>query len=149
MQRAFRTGTILAVLTLATAPSCRDTPARETETEMSEAQQSAGVKGIALFSKRDDVSWEEFERYYLNDHVPFVRAIPGLRRWVANVVVHGEERSPYDGVGEFWFDDQAAFDRAMASPEVAATLRDAENFVASPGPIVLVVREHALVTNER
>ena len=107
------------------------------------------MKAIAFFRKREDMSWEDFEHHLLNTHVPFMHAVPGLQRWVVNLTVHGEEPAPYDAITEFWFPDQEAFEQAMASPEVAAALRDAEDFVAPPGPTVMVVQEHNVIPGSR
>lgn len=109
----------------------------------------ARVKAIVLLHKREGMSWDEYERYYLEQHPAFIYDIPGLRGWVVNIAVHGEEPAPYDGIAEFWFDDMEAFATAMASEEVAAALADAEHFVAPPGPQLMVVAEHVMVSPAR
>lgn len=103
------------------------------------------MKAIALLKKRDDLSFDAFAQHLMNEHVPFMRAVPGLERWSVNLAVHGEEPQPYDAVTEFWFADAEAFQTAMASEEVAAALQDGEAFVAPPGPVLIVAEEHILV----
>ena len=59
--------------------------------------------------------------------------VPGLRRYVQNHFLEPleEERAeggmPFQGMVEVWFDDQAAYDRAMASPEWKALEGDGVN----------------------
>lgn len=103
------------------------------------------MKAIALLKKKDGMSFEDFERHLLDKHVPFMRAVPGLERWVVNLAIHGDEPGPYDAVTEFWFPDQETFQRAMASPEVAEALRDGDTFVAPPGPTLIVASEHVVI----
>ena len=103
------------------------------------------MKAIAFLKKRDDLSFEDFASHLLNEHVPFMRALPGLERWAVNLAVHGEEAAPYDAVTEFWFVDAEAFQTAMASDEVAAALKDGEAFVAPPGPTLMVAEEHQVI----
>ena len=54
----------------------------------------------------------EISRWWLEEHAPLARRLPGLRRLVFNVV---EGDAPYDGVSELWFDSQDAFEAAYAS----------------------------------
>lgn len=91
------------------------------------------------------MSLEEFAHNLLNEHVPFMRALPGLQKWTVNLAVHGEEPAPYDAITEFWFRDQEALQEALASEEVAAALRDGDRFVAPPGPVLIVAQEHAVI----
>lgn len=102
------------------------------------------MKAMALLRKKEDMSFEAFADHLLNEHVPFMRALPGLRKWTVNLAIPGEDPAPYDAVTEFWFEDQA-FEMAMASDEAAAALRDAEEFVAPPGPTVMVTEEHNVI----
>lgn len=103
------------------------------------------MKAMALLRKKEDMSFEAFAGHLLNEHVPFMYALPGLRKWTVNLAVPGEEPAPYDAVTEFWFEDQEAFETAMASDEAAAALGDAEQFVAPPGPTVMVIEEHDVI----
>lgn len=106
------------------------------------------MKAIAFLKKRDDLSFDDFAGHLLNEHVQFMRALPGLERWSVNLAVHGEEPAPYDAVTEFWFADAEAFQRAMASSEVAAALEDGQAFVAPPGPTLMVAEEYIVIDRE-
>jgi uncharacterized protein (TIGR02118 family) len=91
-----------------------------------------GFKFMVLLKKQEGVTFEEYERYFFETHLPYVLAIPGLRGYKVNLRHAADESAPYDGISEFWFDDREAFDRAMASPETAATLADAAKFLMPP-----------------
>ncbi len=74
------------------------------------------VKLVALYRKPADPA--AFDKAYFETHVPLVKKIPGLRR-VAVARVTGAPRGEpeYYMMAEMYFDDKAAMDRAMASPE--------------------------------
>lgn len=103
------------------------------------------MKVLALLKRKEGMSFEDFADHLLNEHVPFMRDVPGLQKWTANLAVHGEEAAPYDAITEFWFEDEDAFHRAMASEEVAAALQDSERFVAAHGPTLIVAEEHNVI----
>ncbi len=70
-------------------------------------------KAIILLARADGASREAFRRWWLDEHAPLARELPGLRRLVFNVVETDD--APYDGVSELWFDSEDAFDAAYAS----------------------------------
>jgi uncharacterized protein (TIGR02118 family) len=84
-----------------------------------------------LLRKKESMSDEEFSNYWLGRHAPLARKMPGLRKYVVNVVKRPPNREPeYHGVVELWFDDIDAMKKGFASPEGVATQRDTENFSA-------------------
>ena len=103
------------------------------------------MKAIAFLKRKDNLSFDEFARHLMNEHVPFMHAVPLLERWAVNLALHGDQPQPYDAVTEFWFADAEAFQTAMASPAVAAALQDAQAFVAPPGPLIMVAEEHVVI----
>jgi uncharacterized protein (TIGR02118 family) len=70
-------------------------------------------KAIILLSRAEGDTHEEFCRWWIDDHAPLARELPGLRRLVFNVV--DTEGAPFDGVSELWFDTEEAFEAAYAS----------------------------------
>lgn len=70
-------------------------------------------KAVILLRRRPDASVEEFRRWWLDEHAPLARQLPGLRRLVFNVV-DGDD-APYDGVSELWFDSLDDFHAAYAT----------------------------------
>jgi uncharacterized protein (TIGR02118 family) len=69
-------------------------------------------KAIILLTRRDDMTREAFAQWWLYEHGPLARQLPGLRRLTFNLVSND---STVDGVSELWFDTQAAFEAAYAS----------------------------------
>ena len=80
------------------------------------------LKVIVVLARKKDLGEAEFRRYFRDVHGPLAEALPGLRRYVQNVVAEDPKRSRpgWDGVAELWFDDRAAMEAAWASPEGAA-----------------------------
>ncbi len=85
------------------------------------------TKVLVLLCKRSDLSWDEFQRYWREQHGPLAIQLPGLQQYVHNEVL--EAGNPPYGVAEFYFESPAAFHAALASPEGQAALADLANFV--------------------
>ena len=82
------------------------------------------LKLISLLKRGDGISKDDFRTWVTEDHAPFARALPGLRRYVVNVTVDDDEY-PYDAVNEMWFDNEEARAAAFASDAGAAAGGDA------------------------
>jgi len=101
-------------------------------------------KMIVLLKKKSTLSAERFAKYWLESHVPLARKMPGLRKYVVNVVRRPPNRdADYDGVVELWFDDVASMKKAFTSPEGIATQRDTETFAANL--TTLYIDEHPII----
>ena len=70
------------------------------------------MKAIILLTRREGDTPEEFRSWWLEEHAPLARQLPGLRKLVFNVV---EGEAGVDGVSELWFDSVEAFEAAYAS----------------------------------
>ncbi len=74
------------------------------------------VKLVALYRKPADPA--AFDQAYFETHVPLVKLVPNLRRvTVARVTGAPRGEPEYYMVAEMYFDDKAAMDAAMSSPE--------------------------------
>ena len=73
-------------------------------------------KAVILLKRRDDTSPEEFAQWWLGDHAPLAKGLPGVRGATFNLVA-GDGSGAFDGVSELWFDDQAAFEAAYKGME--------------------------------
>lgn len=62
-------------------------------------------------------------------HAAVVQAIPGLTKYVHNYVGTSDAAHAPDGVGELWFETDAAMNHAMTSPEMGAAIDDAKAFL--------------------
>ncbi len=87
------------------------------------------VKVIAVYRQPKDA--KSFDAYYAGTHTPLVKTLPGLRRLEVTKIT-GTPGGPSDvyQIGELSFDDAAARDRALASPEGKAAVDDLPKFAA-------------------
>lgn len=100
-------------------------------------------KVMFFLYRRDGMDAAEFQRYSREVHMPLVRQVPGLRRYVVNHALANPAgaAAPADAVAELSFDSQEAFGAAIGSPQGQAALADQGNYV-DPG------RTHFLVVEE-
>ncbi len=74
------------------------------------------VKLVALYRKPTDPP--AFDAAYFETHVPLVKKIPNLRRVEVSRITGAPRGEPeFYLMAEMYFDDKAAMDAAMASPE--------------------------------
>ena len=99
-------------------------------------------KLIVLLKKKDDITEEEFTKHWLNIHVPLAKTLPGVRRYVANIVKKPPNREPdFHGVVELWFDDVESMKKAFASPMGQITQQDSHKFTSSVSTLFVEERE--------
>lgn len=73
------------------------------------------VKLVDVLVRKDDLSYEEFVDYWLNEHMELVRQLPNLQKATTSLlkdlhgyettVTKGPEESEYDGIIELYFED--------------------------------------------
>lgn len=101
------------------------------------------LKTIHLVKKLPELSFEEFKRYWLEEHTKLSKKIPGVKRYVINIVTGGPgEERPYDSVAEMDFEDEEAYRKAFETPEAQVAVEDAKNFAERID--VLFVEEHVI-----
>jgi len=101
-------------------------------------------KLLILLKKKLTLSDEDFTKYWIETHAPLAKKMPGIRRYVVNIVRRPPNREPdYHGVAELWFDDISAMKNAFASPEGHATSQDTEVFTDIV--TVLYIDEHPIL----
>lgn len=103
------------------------------------------IKAIGTAYKRDDFTTKEFFDYWMDVHAPISGKAPGLRGYVVSEVIRklqGELET--EAFVEQWFDDEATFERAGASPEVAAAWEDVPRYAKTTGTFWLV-KEHIII----
>jgi uncharacterized protein (TIGR02118 family) len=100
-------------------------------------------KLITLLTKKQAMGDDEFAKYLLEVHAGLAKKMPGLRRYVLNIVQRPPNREPeYHGVAELWFDDRESMKRAFSSPEGKLTERDTGEFASSTTS--LFIEEHEI-----
>jgi uncharacterized protein (TIGR02118 family) len=97
-------------------------------------------KAVILLARRDDMTAEDFRRWWLDEHAPLAAQLPGVRRITFNLV---DEATDIDGVSELWFDSREGFDAAYATDLGKAVAADSMAHVRSRTR--LFVGEHAIV----
>ncbi|MGZ4735525.1 MAG: EthD domain-containing protein [Acidimicrobiia bacterium] len=120
------------------------------------------IKLVFCLRRRDDLSREEFQRYWLEQHGPLVRSHAGalgIRRYVQvhsiddgiSIAVAGSRNPPppYDGVAELWFDDLEALAAAGSTDEGraagAALLVDEQRFIDLASSPLFLTEEHIII----
>jgi uncharacterized protein (TIGR02118 family) len=88
-------------------------------------------KVISLLKRREDLAFEDFRRWALEEHPPLGKRLPGILQYRMSVLLEDNPDLPYHAVSEFWFDDNEARAAAFATPEGKAAAEDAAAHCAS------------------
>ena len=116
------------------------------------------IKLVMCLSRREDMTREEFQDYWLNNHGPFflknadaMRAKKYVQSHTLDTPLNEGMRSSrgmlpeYDGVAEVWFESEEDLVEAMSSTEgqnlSAALLEDEGNFIDHSKSSAFIVRE--------
>ena len=83
------------------------------------------IKIMALMKRRDDMSFADFRKWIMEDHVAFARNLPGMKKYTSNVLLAENPDAPFDGVSEMFFEDEAAMAAAFATDAGKAAGGDA------------------------
>jgi uncharacterized protein (TIGR02118 family) len=96
-----------------------------------------GVKLTVLYGTPKDPA--EFEKYYLQKHMPIASAVKDVRRVELAKGLPGPDGKPpaFYRITELWFDSPELFQQVTATPQWKAVVDDVPNF-ASGGATVLV-----------
>jgi len=89
--------------------------------------------------RREDLTPEQFREWWLTEHAPLARSLPGVRRIRFNVM----EAGPFDGIAELWFDSAEAMTAAYASE--AGERAAADSLAHVRARIRMPVAEHAIL----
>ncbi len=87
-------------------------------------------KAMIMLTRRDDMTHEEFKAWWLGEHQPLVRQLPGVLKIRFNVIEQ-DETAPCDGIAELWFESQDAFAAAYATEIGQAVAADSLAHLAS------------------
>ena len=103
------------------------------------------VKLYILVKRRSGIPLPVFQSYLLSTHAEKMSRLPGLRRYLQCTVrdaCYGVGETLLDAAALLWFDDSAALDAALASPEMAAVDDDFATLVEPRYVHKLAAREH-------
>ncbi|MFM8240105.1 MAG: EthD family reductase [Actinomycetota bacterium] len=98
------------------------------------------MKVMVALIRRDDMTREEFLQWWLHEHAPLARTLPGVQRIRFNVL---EEDAPYDGIAELWFESAEAADAAYATDIGKAVAADSMAHVSAR--VRMFADEHAVL----
>lgn len=103
------------------------------------------IKLVALVRKKPGMADAAFRTYWLNIHAPLASLIPGMRGYIINIAAASGALvpAPYDGSAEIWFDDVAAMEAGLASPQGRVAGDDTVHFAHSIS--FLVTQEHLII----
>jgi uncharacterized protein (TIGR02118 family) len=84
------------------------------------------LKFMVVIYRNPELTHEQFRRHLQEIHGPLAKNLPGLRKYVQNIVCSDPKRkSPgWDAVVELYFDDWLSMEAAWASPQGAASDAD-------------------------
>ena len=100
------------------------------------------MKLIFVLFRRSDLSHDQtLDQWSGEQHTSIVRTIPGLKKWIQNHAITLPSDAAADGIGELWFDNPAAMEQAMNSPQMAAAVEDAKRFLDMERTYALAVDE--------
>jgi uncharacterized protein (TIGR02118 family) len=105
------------------------------------------IKVFSLLRRRDDWTTEQFQRWWIEEHVPYARKLPGLRKYSVSLT-KGSTTHPddpmFDGVAELWFENREALERAWVnSDEGKAAVAHSRANVSQRW--VLITEEHEIL----
>jgi uncharacterized protein (TIGR02118 family) len=104
------------------------------------------AKVIFVVQRRADLTREQCLRAWAGEqHASIVEQLPGLQRWTQNHVTSAPGEPVCDGVGELWFETDEALETALNSPQMAAAVEDARNFLDMERTGLIIVEEMTFV----
>jgi uncharacterized protein (TIGR02118 family) len=104
------------------------------------------LKFMVVICKRPDMSSEKFQRYLRDVHGPLAKELPGLRKYVQNVV-HSDpkrKRPEWDAIVELYFDNRESMEAAWDSDAGRASDADLAAFTDPSRTSWSVVEEHVI-----
>lgn len=126
------------------------------------------IKMIFCVKRRPDINYDEFYRYWLEDHGPLVRkhtkalkikkyiqchTIQDTDEMPLNKIIQDSRGSidPYDGAAELWWNSIDDLVAATSSPEGAEAgqevLEDEQKFIDLSRCWIFFTEEHTIVDN--
>jgi uncharacterized protein (TIGR02118 family) len=98
--------------------------------------------------RKPGMPMEEFKAYWLGPHAEKAKKVPGIKRYVVNLLADlgGSGREmPYDGFAEVWFEDEASMRASGRSPEIKVVLADEVNLFDLSTRWSVIVEENVIV----
>jgi uncharacterized protein (TIGR02118 family) len=107
------------------------------------------VKMIYCITRKEGMSFQDFQRHWRETHGPIAARIPGVRRYIQSHTLPRmyESKNPpaYDGVAELWFDTFEALQQAIASQEVKDAREDELKFIDHSRSVLIITEEKPVI----
>lgn len=87
-------------------------------------------KAMIMLTRREDMTHEDFTAWWLGEHQPRARQLPGVQKIRFNVIAQ-DDTAPCDGITELWFESQEAFVAAYATEIGQAVAADSMAHVSA------------------
>lgn len=104
------------------------------------------IKVFSLLKRPEGWSRERFHRWWLEEHVPEAKDIPGLRKYHVCLTVGStthEGHEPFDGIAELWFDSREALEAGWGSAIGRKAVGNSQATVSDR--VVLITEEHEII----
>jgi uncharacterized protein (TIGR02118 family) len=95
------------------------------------------IRYFVLLTRNDDLTHAEFRRLWSEEHLPLIRALPGLVE--AELLPTLSDDAGYDGVGLLHFETEADLDDALQSDAALKLGEHTATFAKSEGAIRLLL----------
>lgn len=82
-------------------------------------------KVFSLIKRPDDMSFEDFQTWVTEEHPKLAKQIPGMVKYVVNVVTSDNPDNVYDAINELYFENEESFKAGFGSEQGAAAGKDA------------------------
>lgn len=99
-----------------------------------------------FLTKRDGMTTEEFQRWWRDVHAPIVKRLPGLKKYILNMVVQSQDKpAPWDGIAELWYERPEDHQAALQTSVGTEVKNDLPNFLNVDKTLRTVSREVIIV----
>ena len=82
------------------------------------------LKIFSLLKRKEGLTFDDFRKWALEEHVELAKKIPGMRHYRMNVVMEESAMTP-DAISEMWFDSMDARNAGFATDAGKAAGGDA------------------------
>ena len=108
---------------------------------------SKPVRTVAILGRKPGMSFEEFDRYWLEVHAPLAAKLSGLLRYVQRHVEAPSAEFGIDGFAFIDYESAAAMETAWANEAGQKALANAPNFLGRHE--VVIITDHVIVDEKR
>lgn len=104
-------------------------------------------KVVNLLVRKDDMTHEEFETYWLEEHAPMAESLPGVRQYSTSVPAN-PEKAAYDGIAELYLEAGVSVGEVFGSDAGERIQADTANFLDDDASDLLIVEETVQFSDE-